>query len=680
MHLDDFLLQTVAIFASAVVVVFLSARIRLPPIIGLIVTGLVIGPSGLGWVSEVEQVEAFAEIGVVLLLFIIGLELSIGQLRRLGRPFLLGGTVQAGLTVAAVTALAVAVVPTRTALFVGMAAALSSTAVVLKLYGDRRETQTPQGRTVLAILLYQDFLIVPLILVTPMLAGTEAGSPVDLLVRFGGGLVAIAAVVLAARFLMPRLLHQLVRVRVRELFVLTALLSCLAMSWFTYTLGFSLALGAFLAGILISETEYGHQMIADVVPFRDVFASLFFISIGMLVDIPFALGRLPMLLGIAVVLVAVKALAAGAAIKLVGYPLRIAVIGGLGLAQLGEFSFVLMEVGRSSGLLDAEGFQTLLVAAVLTLLATPLLVGVAPSLGERLTRRFGLAAAPSEGDLESAAVAKLSGHVIVAGYGATGKLMCRVLGEAGIPYVVVELNAATVRKNQEAGVPTLYGDVTRREILDHAKIEAAQAMVFAISDLASVRRGVALARFSNPQLEIIVRTRMIQEIEVLRQEGADEVVAEEFEGAIAIFTLLLERFHVPRNVIRAQTRVLRGEGYRLLRAPQPGARVSAAVLDALAHGTTDIYRIEPDGRAAAATLKELDLRARTGASVIALVRGETSHVNPSPDERLEPGDCLVLVGSHREMEDAFLFLDQGVLPTAGPGAGDDMLGSRSESS
>ncbi len=655
MHLEEFLHETTIVLAASVAVVFLSARLRLPSIVGLILTGMLIGPTGLALIEDAEQVETLAEIGVVLLLFIIGLELSISQLKGMGRAFLLGGGAQALLTSAVTFGVALAGGTSwRVALFASWAVALSSTAVVLKLYDQRRETHTPQGRVVLGILLFQDFLIVPLIVLTPVVAGTASASAADLALRFVGSLAAIAAVAVVARFVMPKLLDQLVGVKVRELFVLASLLICLALAWFTHSLGFSLALGAFLAGILVSETEYSHQAVADIVPFRDVFASIFFVSVGMLVDLSFAMTRLPLLLGLAAAVVVVKSLAAGVAARLVGYPLRIAVLSGLALAQIGEFSFVLMEVGRANGLLGDEMFQTLLVTAVLTLLATPMLIRAAPVLGERAAS-WTARGASDEPPEESRA---LSSHVIIVGYGLNGSLLCRVLSEARIPYIVIELNGATVREARKAGVPMLFGDASRREILEHAGVERANAVVFAISDVAVIPRGVRLVRELNPAAGIIVRSRMVQDIEPLRDAGADEVVTEEFESAIEIFTLVLERFHVPRNIIRAQVRVLRGEGYRAMRSPSGSRDVSDAVLEVLEAGTSEIYRVGESSRAAGSTLRDLDLRRICGASVIAVVRGEKAFPNPSAEMILETGDCLVLVGSHGEIDQALVCLDR----------------------
>ncbi|HVR30431.1 MAG TPA: cation:proton antiporter [Thermoanaerobaculia bacterium] len=654
MPIEHFLQEAVALLGAAVLVALVSAPLRIPPVVGFLVTGLIIGPSGLGWVKDIERVEVFAEIGIVLLLFAIGLELSIGELRELGRPFLVAGAVQCALT-AAVAGAGAALLgePARAAIFVGLVVSLSSTAVVLKIYESRRELGTPQGKMSLAVLLFQDLLIVPIIVLVPVLAGVAAASASSLALRFGGAGAAIAAVFFLARTALPRVLHRVVALRSREVFVLGALAACLAMAWFTHTLGFSLALGAFLAGLMVSETEYSHQVVADIAPFRDLFSSIFFVSIGMLVDLPFALQHLPAIAAAAIAIVVMKAATATAAIRLAGYPIRIAIMAGMTLAQIGEFSFLIMAVGRSYGLLEGARFQLLLSASVLSLALTPSLFALAPTLGRRLVAlgpRPVPEAPPAGGEPRA-------GHVVVVGYGMNGGLLVKVLREARIPFVVVELDPLTAREARGDGVPVLFGDATRREIQERAGMESARVAVFAISDSPAARLCVSLARILNPALHIIVRTRMVKEIEELRRCGADQVIAEEFESAIEIFTHVLELYHVPRNIVRAQTRLLRGEGYQMLRAERLGRGVSQAVIEALEAGTTDLFRVTGDGRLAGHTLRDLDLRSAGGSSVIAVVRGEQSFVNPSPELRLEAGDYLVLVGSHDQIERSFVYLD-----------------------
>ena len=653
MELDHFLQQAVVVLGAAVAVLLACHRLRVPPIAGLLVTGLVIGPSGTGLVDDDEAIHVLAEIGVVLLLFAIGLELSFEKLRQARRPFFLGGGAQALLTVAAAfLAASWFGVRPASAVFIGFVITLSSTAIVLKLYDERREGGSPHGRVALAILLFPDFLIVPMIVLTPVLGGEAAASPRDLAARFGASLAAVVLVFLAARYLMPGLFHHFVRTRIRELFVLGALGLCLAMAWLTYSLGFSLALGAFVAGIIVSETEYSHQVVADMGPFRDVFASVFFVSIGMLVDLRWAAGHALAVLALAAAIITVKALTCGAAVAFLRFPARTVAAVALALAQIGEFSFVLMEVGRVHGLLPGESYQLLLSAAVVTMLATPGLLRLGPAAAVLWHR---LRKTPLPEDAPAAAAARKD-HVIVVGFGVGGRLLARVLREVRIPYVVVELNGETVRRASAEGEPMIYGDATRREILEHAGIERASVVVFAVNDPTSLALCVPLARQLNPAVQIIVRTRMLSEIDDLRRRGADQVVAEEFETAIEIFTRVLTRFHVPRNVVRAQTRALRGEDYRMLRAPSLAAGVSDAVLEALVAGTTDIYRVDAASAAAGKTLRDLDLRRHTGASVIAVVRGETTYSNPAADLVIEPGDDLVLVGNHQEVDRAFAHL------------------------
>jgi CPA2 family monovalent cation:H+ antiporter-2 len=654
MELEHLLRQSVVLLGSAVAVLLVASRLRLPPVVALLLTGLLIGPSGLGWIASTEEVEVFAEIGVVLLLFVIGLELSLARLKELRRPFFLGGSVQAAATAALAAGAALALGHgAGRAVFLGFVVALSSTAIVLKLYGDRRETDTPHGRVVLGILLFQDFLIVPMIVLTPVLGGEAGAGPADLAVRFGGSLLAIGAVVIVARKVAPALFDRIARTRIRETFVLGSLGVCLALAWVTHALGFSLALGAFIAGLLVSETEYSHQAIADVAPFRDLFASIFFVSVGMLVDLRFAAAHLPAILGLAAGVLVLKSLVAGGAVAALGLPARTRILVGLGLAQVGEFSFLLMEVGRRHGLLGTETYQVFLGAVVLTMLATPLLVVAAPRAAEAWLRLRGPGAAAAAGDLEEQAGGGVEDHVIVVGFGAGGRLLARVLKEARIAYVVVEMNSETVKRSRREGEPIFYGDASRPEVLLHAGLERARLVVFAISDALALRRAVQAAHGLAPAAEIVVRTRRIDEIEEIRALGAHEVVAEEFETAIEIFTHVLERYHVPRNVVRAQIRLLRGEGYRMLRAPARGAAVSAAVLDALEAGTTDVFRIAPGSPVAGRSLRDLDLRHVTGATVLAVVRGETPHPNPAPDTVLETGDDLVLVGSHADIDRAF---------------------------
>jgi monovalent cation:H+ antiporter-2, CPA2 family len=657
--MHELLSESVTILAAAIAVLLICNRLRIPSVVGFLLTGVLIGPSGLGLVSETERVEMFAEIGVVFLLFSIGLEFSLERLKQIRRYFFLGGAVQALLTTGLIALLALpAGFTLPRAVFQGFLVTLSSTAIVLKLYADRRELDAPQGKILIGILLFQDFLIVPMIVLTPVLAGTVAASAASIILRFAGALALVGLVFVVARYLMPRLLHLMVRTRIREVLVLGALAVCLGMALLTEALEFSLALGAFIAGIIISESEYSHQVVAEVTPFRDVFNSLFFISIGMLLEVPFALAHPLPVLTLAGAILGVKALAGGAAAAILGFPRRIVAIVALALAQIGEFSFVLLQVGQTQGLLDRALYQTFIAASILTMIATPPLVAAAPRLGAALGRWRRPAGTVVPGETPEGR--RKRRHVVIVGFGVNGRNLARVLRAAQISYVVVELDGEMVRRGLAEKEPILFGDATRTEILEHAGIAEADVVVFAISDLEAVRRAIRLARTLNPKVRIIVRTRLVDEIEDLHRSGADEVIAEEFETSIEIFTRVLEHYHIPRNVIRAETRALRGEGYKMMRSPS-ASRLPENFLDLLAAGTTEVFRLEDESPAVGETLHNLDLRRRTGVTVIAVVRGERSHPNPHPDLQLEAGDHLVLMGSHAEMEQAFDLLE----PAAG---------------
>lgn len=644
-----FLHDLVVILTTSIVVILLCNRIRIPSVVGLLITGAIIGPFGFGLVRDVEQVRVLAEIGVIALLFTIGLEFSLERLRQVKRNLFLGGGLQALITIGVVTPIVIAIgFGTPRAVWFSFLVTLSSTAIVLKLYGERKELETPHGRLILGILLFQDFLVVPMMIVTPVLAGTVQMSPLTIAVRFGGGVLIIAVVVVVARYLMPRLLAILVRSKSRDVFVLGTLLAALGMAAITNALEFSMALGAFLAGIIISESEFSHQVVADVLPFRDVFNSLFFISIGMLLDSGFVLERIFLVLGTGVAVLVLKAAIIFAIIRIMKFPSRTAAISSLSLCQVGEFSFVLANVGVGTPLLTDELYTGFIAASIVTMLITPFLIEMAPRISTWIQNRFGGSGRHHEDTVSEA----IENHVIIVGFGLNGRNLARVLREVGIPYVALDLSGDLIAREREAGHTMIFGDATRRELLEEAGIERASTIVFGISDLMAVQKAVPFARQLNPDIRIIVRTRQVDEIEKLYQLGADVVIAEEFETSIEIFTRVLDGYHVPRNVVEAQTRVLRAEGYEMMRSPMRGV-VSEKVLDALAAGATDTFLVPRDSPAVGHSLAELDLRARTGASIIAVVRGQEAFTNPDADLAIDAGDFLVLIGSHASLDQAF---------------------------
>ncbi|MGB8959863.1 MAG: monovalent cation:proton antiporter-2 (CPA2) family protein, partial [Candidatus Aminicenantales bacterium] len=455
--MDLFVLKDlVIVLAASVLIIYVSHKLKLPSVVGFLLTGVLIGPGGLSLVQNDATVRTLAEIGVVMLLFTIGLEFEPARLKRIRRNFLSGGGLQVALTTAACVAILTGVLGLRfrEALFYGFLISLSSTAVVLKILGDRGETDSPQGRISLGILIFQDLAIVPMIALVPVLANAGSVSAVSIAVRFALSAAAVAAVYVLARFLMPFLLNLVVRTRVREVFLIATLFLCLGMALLTSSLGLSLALGAFLAGVLLAESAYSHQVVSDILPFRDVFNSIFFIAVGMLLDVEAVWRFLPTVLVLVAAILAVKTLAVVSTVAILGYGPRVSVVTGLALAQVGEFSFVLAGVGRANGFLSGDIFQAFIASSILTIMATPFLIRASPGLADLGARRLHWKKRAPE---EESSGPRLKGHLIIAGYGLNGRNLAHVLKEAGIPYVILELNPVTVREAAAEGEPIIYG-------------------------------------------------------------------------------------------------------------------------------------------------------------------------------------------------------------------------------
>ncbi|MBI2615448.1 MAG: cation:proton antiporter [Gemmatimonadetes bacterium] len=637
----------VILVAAAIPVVVAAHRFRVPPVVAFLVTGMMIGPHGLRLIAHPDSVAGLAELGVVLLLFAIGLELSLARIVRLGRVVLQGGGLQLVGTAVLVAGVALAFgTAGNTALLYGALVALLSKAIVLKMYTDRGELDTPHGRVVVAVLLFQDLCVVPLMLLIPVLAaGTATGeaSTGTLVVRFGVSLAVLAALVLGGRLLVPRVLERVVALRNREIFTLCVVLFGLGAAYVTASVGLSLAVGAFIAGLVISESEYGMQALSDVLPFRDTFSGIFFISVGMLLDMGLLIQRPLALVAVAGTVVLMKAVVAAAATYSLGRSLQVSVMSGLALAQVGEFSFVLAGVAVPLGLFPGDGYQLFLGASVASMLATPFVIGAAAPLADvvcRLARRPAIELLPHEAD----EVARLDDHVIIVGYGLNGRNLARVLRAAGIGYVILEQNGQVVRRARLAREPIFFGDGARHDVLERVGIGRARVIVFAISAPAVERRGVAVARQLNPNIRIVVRTRYVAAMDDLSRAGADEVVPEEFETSLAIFARVLRLYGIPSNTIEREVAAVRGEHYGVLR----GLALPGLKLDALkhlgVHAALDTVEVEDGARAVGENPTTLDLRRETGATLIAVVRDGKAFYTPDPEFRFRAGDSVVLVG------------------------------------
>jgi len=652
------------IFAISIVVVFVFHKFRLPPITGFLAAGALVGPHGLNLVSDIEQVKVMAEIGVVLLLFTIGIEFSLTRLAAARSLLLVGGPLQVVSSLLLTAAVGVAAgLPVRQALLWGGLLACSSTAIVLKTLAERGESDSLHGRATVGILIFQDLAVVPMMLLLPLLAHPSDNVHPSVLLTLGKSVALVAVLVLGAWYVVPRLLEQIVRSRSRELFLLTIIVLCLGIAWLTSLAGLSLALGAFVAGLVISESEYSHQAMAEVLPFRDSFNSLFFVSIGMLMDARMVMAHPILVVGLVGVVLAGKFVTGLIPVVASGYPLRAGILAGVSLAQVGEFSFVLAQQGEQTGLLVGEAYQVFLAVSVLTMVITPLLMQGAPHLArwvEAIQRLHHWHPEKTMAHVRASAHhLKIKDHVIVVGYGLNGRNLVRVLEETEIPYVALDLDSDTVRREAQNGVKILYGDATNPRVLRHVCIEGARVLVVAISDPFAARRAVQIARGLNPDLHIIVRTRYLREMEDLHQLGADQVVPEEFETSIEIFALVLQTYKMPQEVIVRKAEQIRKEGYALLRRGELPVLAHHLRPGTLMDVEVETCRIDADSPALGKTIGQVSIRPRTGASVIALTRCGVTESNPSDKVRLEEGDVLSLLGTREQIRRAMsLLMDQ----------------------
>jgi len=643
------------IFAVSLVVILLFHRIKLPALPGFIVAGVLLGPNALGLVSDAHQVESLAEVGVILLLFTIGIEFSLSRLREMGRQVVVGGGAQVGLTVVLTYALALTLrLNWRVSLLLGFLVALSSTAIVLKGLADKGEIDAPHGRLATGVLIFQDLCVVPMMLVLPFLAGRSDGGAGALFLALGKAVLVVISVLVLARTVVPRALTEILKTRSRELFLIAVILIGTLTALGTAAAGASLALGAFLAGLVISESDYGHQAMAELLPFRDVFISLFFVAVGMLVQLEFLRDHPALALGGVVGVMGGKALLAAVGPAFMGYSGRVALLAGVAVSQIGEFSFVLAREGRGTGLLSEDLYQTFLAVAVLTMLVTPFLLQAGPVLVDGLERLVPLDRLLPGFRPGAIAVAEqpLTDHVIVAGYGLNGRNLTAALRSIRAPYLIVELNAQTVQQARARGEPAFYGDATREEILRALGAERARMLVVAISDPAATRRMVRVGRSLNPRIHIIARTRYVTEIPELTRLGADVVIPEEFETSIEIFARVLAHYNVPRSDIDRLVGQIRSSHYEALRGGDGAGRLSLGEVAGIPQMAVERLRLPPDSPFVGKTLAATGLRTQTGALVLAVGRGGEEIAPPGPHFRLAADDVLVVVGQPAQLRAA----------------------------
>jgi K+:H+ antiporter len=643
MPAHSLLTDVAIILASSFPLLFLGKRLKVPEVIAYLATGIVIGPHALGWIRDTHSVEQIAELGVALILFFIGLHIPFDKLRTLGRTTLVSGSLQIAFTVLAVILVGLFFQSdVRRSAFYGLLVALGSTAVVLPLLATRDEMGAPFARRFLGVSLFQDFAVIPLMLLVPAFASGAGAPPLTkVFFRVGIAIAGVVVLILVARIVVPRVFRRISALGSREVFTAGVIVLIVLTIAAAGRLGISAALGAFAAGVVVGDTEFIHEISGILRPFRDFLSVLFFASIGMLLDPAFVIAALPLVLATVAAVILIKVIAAYPAFRAAGALPRTSLRAAFAIAPIGEFSFLLAQEGKRFGVLQPEDEQLFVATAVLTLAATPFFVAAGLKLARRLRGR------PEPAD-EREGERELSGHIIVIGYGLNGLNVAHVLTETGIPHVVVEEDPERVAVARQNGSRAIAADAASPEALEAAGVNRALAAVVAISDPDGTRRIIRMCRQTNPKLHLIVRTRYVAQVEMLRQLGADEVIPEEFETSVEIISRLMRLLAVPGNVVAAQLRILRDEAYRILRDPGMRAAEGRRLSATLEAGTALTFFVLPETPAMGKTLAELGV-ADARVAVPAMIRRGAPYSPAPTDEPLEAGDTLFLVGAHEDL-------------------------------
>jgi CPA2 family monovalent cation:H+ antiporter-2 len=651
----DKLSQILILLAGSLLVLSLVRRFKLPPILGYLVVGMLLGPHALGLVSDDAAIRTLAEIGVVFLVFTLGLEFSLPRMVAMKSEVLGVGGLQLLLCGLAFGAMAWAVgVAAGPAIVIGGALAMSSTAIVLRQLGDQLELARTHARLAVGILLFQDLAFAPLLaLATALSVSGDVPGPLWLLGMAGRGLLALVTVLLVGRWLLRPLFREIARHRSTETFTLTVLFVALLGAWATERLGLSMALGGFLGGMLLAETEFKHQTEAVIKPFQDILLGLFFVSVGMLLDLRLLLTQLPLVLLLLLVLLLTKAVIVAVIVRQFVPNSRKALRTAIAVSMGGEFGFALLTLLLRGDAVDAALVQALLTAVALSMLIGPLLVRYNGRIADRLLRRP--PAQPSDLALETVATREIARreHVIICGFGRVGQNLARVLGRRGFEYIALDFDPFRVRDARMSGDPAVYGDATHPEVLRALGLDHASVVVISFDEPATAVRIVRAVRRLREDVPVLVRTEDDKMLEALQQAGATEVVPGIFETSLALVSHVLLFLRVPAMDVLETTEQIRHERYAILRSVfrrrEPWARDGA---DAEQQQRQQLYTVvlPPGARAVGQTIRELGLSQRV--TVNAIRREGNTMRDPDPDTRLKVGDVLVLWGRPEDVQQA----------------------------
>ena len=648
------LLEEITVIATvSVIVTLVLGRLKLPVVAGLVLSGALVGPKALSLAHDPEAIEVIAEVGVIFLLFTIGLEFSLSRLKNIFRQVALGGLLQVGVTTLVTSLVCLSMdLSVPEAIVYGFVFALSSTALVLRTLGERAELDAPHGRFIVGTLIFQDLCIVPMVLIVPLLINglDKPETWQAIMLALAKAALVVFLLFAISRKVIPHLFRWVDASRSNEVFILTVLCLCIGTAYLTSLTGLSLALGAFLAGMIVADTDFRHRAMGDILPLRDVFVSFFFVSLGMFFDFHL-LTEKPMEVGLLLIaFIGGKGFIAILAASFMRFPPRAAWLAGVGLAQFGEFGFIILQLAIQEGVVVESEIGTLLNAGILSMFLTPLLVYKAPhfTAGERaLDPLAKLLRARSAEELEDRTVGH-SDHVVVIGYGLAGRLLTNSLSRLKIEAVALEMNSDNVELGRKLGDPVFYADATSEEALGHAHVESCRAIVIMINDNQAIERVISTIARMKVKAPVFVRTQYMRESEKLSQELPVNIVASEVEGGLEILSLVLNQLKIPRNLIIREVDQAREETMHSDR------EYSSSPLPLEAHAGLKDLKVEKlivtaKSRVVGQSPRNLDLAESTGISILAVRRKDSLLVHRLADIIFEPKDLVYCLGSKQDM-------------------------------
>lgn len=641
----DLLFDIILILTFAIVIIVVTTRFRIPTLIGFLLTGIIIGPSFLGFVGNTKEIEILAEIGIMLLMFAIGLEFSLEKIKLMKYNFLFFGEFQVAVSwLIFFLILNLIGLNVPQSIFGGFILSLSSTAILLKYLKDNSKLDTPYGLKITGILLFQDASLIPFLIMMPSILSYTGTFSFSLIGNILISIVGILVLLIAGRIVLPKLFDIIIERRLPELFMVSLFVLIFGVAFLAYSMGASLAMGAFIAGVILSDTNHAHHVNTELIPSRNLFNSIFFISIGMFINLNFFIINISNVILFTLAVIVIKCLIILMIFVLSKHSTSEGILTAFGLAHVGEFSFILLKLSENSGLLSDYYYQLFLSSAVLSMFFVPLLILA----GEKIVEnsRFKKAV-----DVPAEDKSRLKNHTIIAGFGVNGQNIARTLKLLGVPFNIIELNPVTVKNYKKLGYPIYYGDLDRVENLKSMGILDASLIIIAISDIDATQRAVKLARSINCNVKIVVRSNYLGQVENMYKLGADLVISQDMETSLAFLFHILKFYNLPDHIIRVQTNILRKEHYQFFTKNEFGDKWKITSFDNL-QKDNEMFFISSSSKIIGCKIDELEPVNKNLVKIIGVIRNDVVHANNLDEITLDKFDTIIFFGNHINIQNA----------------------------